>query len=522
MAKNSRFWIASATLCAVAACGSVTVAAPWSPPAAHTRGWLQHQAVHANPSYVYKWLDLVLEATARDVDRGMARPTIISRQVAIAATAMYDAWAAYDSTAVGSRLGDKLRRPQAEHTAANKTIAVGQAAYVALADQFPADIAWLQQQAKAQGLDPAHVSTDPTTPQGVGNLAARALLQWRRNDGANQHGDEAGGSGKPYSDWTYYAPTSTPQKGIDPDRWMPIPFDDGKGGTVRIGHLTPHWYRVVPFALQRGDQFRPGPPPKGDSDQLRRETEECVQMNGNLTLEQKAIVEFMRDGPRSTGQSGHWLRFAQDVARRDKLSPDQEIKLFFVIANVCFDAFIASWDAKRFYDSSRPYWYVRHFYKGKKIMGYAGPGKGFAKLPAEEWMPYSPATFVTPPFPGYTSGHSTVSGAAAKMLELFTGSDRYEAVERRKAGGLTEPGLPPPQIQARNGQPATGLAVTTDVDLAMPTFTSAAEMAGISRVLGGYHIQADNVAGLALGRTVAKETWATYQAYFAGKATVRP
>lgn len=48
------------------------------------------------------------------------------------------------------------------------------------------------------------------------------------------------------------------------------------------------------------------------------------------------------------------------------------------------------------------------------------------------------------------------------------------------------------------------------ITLEFPTFTETAEMAGISRVLGGYHIQADNVAGLALGRDVAREVWKFY------------
>jgi hypothetical protein len=65
-----------------------------------------------------------------------------------------------------------------------------------------------------------------------------------------------------------------------------------------------------------------------------------MAVNASLTLEQKAIVEFMRDGPRSTGQSGHWLQFAQDVSRRDRYGTDQDIKLFFSVANVVFDAFI--------------------------------------------------------------------------------------------------------------------------------------------------------------------------------------
>ena len=54
--------------------------------------------------------------------------------------------------------------------------------------------------------------------------------------------------------------------------------------------------------------------------------------------------------------------------------------------------------------------------------------------------------------------------------------------------------------------------------LKLPTFTATAEMAGISRVMGGYHIQADNVEGLALGRKVAQFEWPRIRAYFDGTA----
>jgi hypothetical protein len=55
------------------------------------------------------------------------------------------------------------------------------------------------------------------------------------------------------------------------------------------------------------------------------------------------------------------------------------------------------------------------------------------------------------------------------------------------------------------------------VELKLPTFTATAEMAGISRIMGGYHIQADNVEGLKLGRKVAEHVWPKYQVYFAQK-----
>src|SRR5688572_33360436 len=81
------------------------------------------------PTAAYKWLEVSLEATAREVDRVGARPTIISRTLAVALTAMYDAWAAYDDKAVGTRLGDRLRRPPAERTDRNREIAIAYATY---------------------------------------------------------------------------------------------------------------------------------------------------------------------------------------------------------------------------------------------------------------------------------------------------------------------------------------------------------------------------------------------------------
>ena len=54
------------------------------------------------------------------------------------------------------------------------------------------------------------------------------------------------------------------------------------------------------------------------------------------------------------------------------------------------------------------------------------------------------------------------------------------------------------------------------MSLKLPTFTATAEMAGISRVMGGYHIQSDNLEGLAIGRKVAQFTWPRIRAYFNG------
>lgn len=455
------------------------------------------------PSAAYKWLSVALEATANDVDRVGARPTIQSRSLGIATTAIYDAWAAYDDKAAGSRFGTSLRRPKAERTKKNKETAIAYAIYRVLLDVYPADKDYLTKEFTKAGYNPKNTSTDPKTAEGVGNKVAKALIDYRKNDGANQHGDEIGCSRVAYSDYTYYQPVNNYKKVINPDRWHPLPFVDAKGDTFLVNFLTPHWYRVKPFGLESSAQFRAPEYPKVGSDQLAKEVQEVIDFNSNLTPERKAIIEFMRDGPRSTGQAGHWLQFAQMVSKRDNNDLDRDVKMFFVVGTTAMDAFIACWETKRYYDSSRPWTLVRHYHKGEKIRGWGGPDKGTIEMPAERWHPYSPANFVSPPFPAYVSGHSTVSGACAKMLELFTGSDKFGEKEIRKPGIITEtPGDP--------------------ISLPLETFTATADMAGISRVMGGYHIQTDNVAGLKMGRDIAQYLWKdVYKKYFEGTIKIK-
>ncbi|HUS66880.1 MAG TPA: vanadium-dependent haloperoxidase [Kofleriaceae bacterium] len=492
-----RAWAAAASVLAAGCSSSGPAPARTAAPAEPDEPALVvHRAPNPEATIAYRWIDIMLEVTGREVDHVGARPTIISRQMAIAVTAMYDAWAAYDERAVGTRLGGALRRPPAERTLAAREKAISYAMYRALVDLFPSERDWLADQMRALGQDPNDDSLDRATPQGIGNTAAEAVLAYRADDGANQRGTE------PYGDTTGYAAVNPADRIVDPDRWQPIPFIMADGSTKTLGYLTPHWHLVKPFALERADQFRPPPPPKVASAELRREVDEVLAFNAGLTDEQRSIVEFMRDGPHATGQSGHWMQFAQDVSRRDHHDLDQDVKMFFAIGNTAFDAFIAAWDSKRVYDSSRPWTLVRHYYKGKTVKGWLGPCKGVGDLPAEKWHPYSPSSFITPPFPGYVSGHSAVSGACAKMLELFTGSDRYGVIYRHHPGVYTE------EACQEKGE----------VELLLPTFTATAEMAGLSRIMGGYHIRADNVEGLKLGRAVATYSWPKYQAYFDGTA----
>ena len=443
----------------------------------------------------YKWGKMALDATASDTERFKPRPTVTSRYLGLIFTAIFDAWSRYDEKAIPVYLTNVGRRPSEEHNLRNKEIAISYAAYGAMKEYYYSDTEMFQKFMRELGLDPENTSMDPATPEGIGNLAAKAVIEARKNDGSNQYGEVDGSNGEPYFDYTNYNPVNTADKNTDINRWQPKYFSDGKGGQYAPECLTPYWQHVRPIALKSADQFRPGPPPMVGSEQLELEVKEVIDMQANLTEKDKALVEFMRDGPQSVQQAGHWLKFAQDVSRRDNHTLDEDVKMYFLTEVTAMDAFIASWDSKMFYDYARPYALVHDYYQDQVIKAWGGPGKGVVEMKGEEWRPYSPEEFLCPPFPSYVSGHSTISGACAEALRLFTGSDVFGEEVELVPGVLTE------IDSSYYGEPVT---------LEFPTFTETAEMAGISRVMGGYHIQADNVAGLQLGRDVASETWKFY------------
>lgn len=441
----------------------------------------------------YRWSEVAITATANDTEMFKPRPTITSRYLGLIFTAIFDAWSRYDTSATPVYLSNVERRPSDEQTLKNKEIAISYAAFRAMNEYYYSDSTLFENFMKELGLDPNNESMDANTPEGIGNLAAKAVIEARKKDGSNQYGDEENSDGTPYFNYVGYEPVNSPDENTDANRWQPKYFADGKGGRFAPECLTPYWDKVQPIALKSSDQFRPPPPPMIGSKQLEEEVKEVIEMQANLTDEQKALVEFMRDGPQSVQQAGHWLKFAQDVSRRDNHTLDEDVKMFFLNQVTAMDAFIASWESKMYYDFARPYALVHKYYEDQKIKAWGGPGKGMMEMDGTQWRPYSPETFLCPPFPSYVSGHSTISGACSVALKLYTGSDEFGESVDLVPGILTEP---------------DNLGDT--VTLHFPTFTETAEMAGISRVLGGYHIQADNVAGLKLGRDVAEEVWKFY------------
>jgi hypothetical protein len=193
------------------------------------------------------------------------------------------------------------------------------------------------------------------------------------------------------------------------------------------------------------------------------------------------------------------------------------VKLYLALNGAVHDAAIAAWGAKGHYDSVRPISMIR--YLGERgelplqpgLVSLAADGQnairawhpdGVGWIAAADWVPYQAPTFVTPSFAGYFSGHSTFSRAAAEVLAGFTGSEYFP-------GGLGT-------WTVKTGSLKTDVGPSTDVVLQWATYFDAADQAGISRLYGGIHIEADDLTGRRVGADCGKAALALAQHYFDG------
>jgi hypothetical protein len=486
---------------AVQTVGSPAGAAPKpSPTPTPAPTWrIEDYRPRADDNAILYWNEQVLGTIRADPKN--TGPTVTARALGIVQTATYDAWAAYDPVAKGTRLGSQLRRPAAERTEANKTKAISYAAWRTLSWLFPGRKATYDAALGAQvpSFDPAATwSPTGTTPVDIGVRAAEAVIAYRSNDNSNQAGN--------YADTTGYQPVNTWNMLNDKWRWQPlcVPLSSATattcGGTVQKA-LTPQWGNVTPFSLAPSQYQVYGPPKNADGTYQTGDIDSLVQQTAFLTESQKAQAEYWADGPGSVFPPGHDFVFAQAVSRQRGYTLDADAKLFFALGNAMMDASIAAWYQKYKWDFVRPITAIRERYRGQTIQGWKGPGLGFGAIQGENWIPYQATNVVTPGFPEYVSGHSTFSGAGMAILSWFTGGDTFGATVTVPAGSLKiEPGLP-----------------TTDVTFALPRWSQTGEDAGTSRRLGGIHFASGDVNGRALGRQVATYVYSKANQYINGQ-----
>jgi hypothetical protein len=464
-------------------------------------------------SVVLRWNEAFLQA----VRNSRLGPPMVARALAVAHTCIYDAWAAYDHKAVGTRLGSSLRRPPSERTLSNLQRAISYAAYRAATDLFPESTPTVFDPLMGDsGFDASDLSLDTTTPTGIGNVAAYAVLDFRHRDGANQLGDEPGGvPGVGYSDYTGYVPANLPMDirvPFDPitvrdsNRWQPLRYLDGTGNLVTPGFVGAHWQRVTPFALRPGSLRSASGPARFGSPEYRAQAQALLDLSAGLTDEWKVIVEYWADGPRSELPPGHWNLFAQFVSRRDHHGDrehgiERDVKLFFALTNAIMDAGCCAWDNKRAFDSVRPITAIRFLFQDTMVRAWAGPFRGAQLIDGASWFPYQQTTFPTPPFPEYSSGHSNFSAAGAEILRLFTHNDRF-------GGSVTVP--------AGSSRIEPGAVPAADVTLRWATFSDAANEAALSRRFGGIHFEQGDLDARATGRSAARGAWEKSLEYWEG------
>jgi len=478
---------------------------------------------------VTQW-DIVAVQSLREAKLGAP---MAARALAIVHTCMYDAWAAYDEKALGTQMRGVLRRPVSERTEANKERAVSYAAYRALSDVLPADVESVYKPLMHQlGYDPNDKSTDIELPAGIGNIACAQILGYRHQDKSNQSGEmdsaAAENAGKngikkinaigAYDDWTGYRPLNAAgvvpaqfrfSVPLNPDHWQPLTYTDSTGNLMLQMFEGAQWCFIKPFALTKGDDLRaetePGPF-KYRSPEYEQQAEELIKVSANLSDREKVAAEYWSDGVITGATLERWMEFARFVSTRDHHTLDEDVKMYFVLTNALIDASIAAWDTKRTYDSVRPVTAISFLFNGKKIRAWGGPGKGTVEMDGSQWLPYQFRTLPTPPTPEYVSEQSAFSAAAARVLELWTGSEHFGYSMTIEAGSSKiEPGVTP----ARK------------LDLKWARFRDAADEAGMAGRYGGIQFARGDVVGRKLGRLAASRAWEKAQSYFQPENSAR-
>lgn len=289
--------------------------------------------------------------------------------------------------------------------------------------------------------------------------------------------------------------------------------------------------------------------------------EEQIVPRGDYT---RVLAEFWADGPDSETPPGHWFVILNTVSDHellekrwagegDILGPlEWDIKSYFAMGGTMHDAAVAAWGIKGRYDYIRPVSAIRAMAeKGQstdptlssydinglplvenyielvtesdpyaiinplnigriKVKAWNGPGHigdpqfdqaGVGWILAEYWWPYQRPSFVTPPFAGYVSGHSTYSRAAAELMTAMTGSAYFP-------GGMSEFEVKANEFLVFEEGPSV------DMTLQWATYQDASDQCSLSRIWGGIHPPADDIPGRKIGAKIGTDSFEFVQSFF--------
>lgn len=192
-------------------------------------------------------------------------------------------------------------------------------------------------------------------------------------------------------------------------KWRPTPPDYMDGA-------EPYWGQILCLAIDSSQHFMPAPPPEYSADtnsHFYKLVYEVYNVNKHLTEEQKTIARYWDDNPFVVEHSGHlmfankkitpvghWMGITTIACKMKKVSAIETAQAYSVTAIAVYDGFINCWDAKFRYPLLRPISAINESID-------------------RHWQSF----LQTPPFPEHTSGHSTISAAAATVLTKRFGNN---------------------------------------------------------------------------------------------------
>lgn len=282
--------------------------------------------------------------------------------------------------------------------------------------------------------------TAVTNGMALGVAAARRMLDARSGDGSTTQ--------------VPYIPSA------EPGQWRRTP-------PFFRPPLDPHWRYVKPFGIPETERFVPPPPPGMDSPEYAEAfalvKELGAKNSASRTPEQRDIAVFWSDFSYTAMPPGHWHEIAAQICRNFRTTLDDTARLFALISVAQADSAMVCWEAKYRFNTWRPVTAIRR-----------GDEDGNEATEAD---PAWESLLNSPPFPEYTSGHSTFSKASAMVLTRFFGTDSVEFIARSDS----LPGV----IRSFN------------------SFSACADEVGMSRIYGGIHFPFANREGKRCGARVA-------------------
>lgn len=393
-----------------------------------------------------QWTEVALDM----IEDFRPRPPFAARALGLLHTGMYDAMVgAYDSREAYPKArphpaaADKRIKPLLKvkgSSYAEPRAAIAGAAEEILAYLFPnkrpAYFRELASEAVGSRLwAGASYRSDVERARKLGRRVGALAVQYGQTDGS----DSTGFSGERLEGEAYWVPT-------------PPGYEDPIGGPV--GKWKP-WLMAEPSSLRN---TIPGPFAYG-SPEFMAETQEVLDVQANLTKEQRQIAHFWDDPPGTVTPPGHWFDIMLDQFEIYGTGTKEAARASALLGTVALDSAIAVFEAKYEWWSIRPITTVWRLCDGElKLCTEAEIRENPSRA---DYRPGWTTPIITPAFPAYPSGHATFSGGGGEILSyLFPGS----------AGQLNE----------------------------------MAEEAAMSRLYGGIHFRSDDDDGLILGRNVAR------------------